>query len=1118
MSIEVEFYLREGQNSPLSSVQVDENFKRIKAAFSQAIVTAGSVSSVSASVFTGLSVSVSNPTTTPAIAITTTLNGFLKGNGSGFTAQASINLGSDVSAILPIANGGLGNNSFTANRVPVYNGLYFETSSTTTTQLGYLNNVSSDIQTQLNGKKANFSVLPYAEGGTNYQASSRQDLINNLTASSAATTGYVLTRDSSGDAVWAVNAVSGVSSLNGLTGAITLTVSNTVNPYAWSGANLNIPTATSSVTGLLSSADWTTFNSVTTKLSLTGGTITGPILYSGFPATGDELVNLNYITSVLNGLKYVSSANAATTANVTIASAPAAVDGVTLALNNRVLIWQQTDPTENGVYIFNGAASPFTRATDADSSSELNALTIFIQSGTVNGNHTYTQTTPNPVVGTDDIVFVLSATSGTYTQGTGISIVANVVSLDVAYTDTLYTSKTLTSANIYVGNGSNVATAVAMSGEASIDNAGAVTLSNAAVIAKVLTGFTSGAGTVTAADSILSAFQKINGNVAAIVSSPWVVTGSDIYYNAGKVGVATSTPLSSFHNNGSLSLSKATSIPTGNYTVLDTDFYLDCVQATVLNTDVYTIPLSTVVGLGKIYIFNHPYPTTINGGAGGGNATLQLSGSDKFNDGSGLLNAIVIKYGECITLYSNGNGTWTYWVSFSVINFSTNNYFDGVLPFAYGGTGLSVLGTAGQQLRVNAGATALEYFTFALSNGSGTTANGIAVDLGGTLNSAATISSNAFDITIAHSTGSRNTRFSAAGNFQIWNGATSGQTTFEYNPTGFNSLPSVRINPNGATFTQNAVFHIYGESTSSSLVVRVDNSAGTQLLGLTQNGTLNLPQTVTFTVTGNAGTIVNTRGLQNVIQSASLGNLPYLFGLNTTSSVTAVSTTETAAYNYMNNVGSIIGNNIADISFSTYRSNPTYALTGTTSGVLVGFYHNPIITSLASVAHRAWWNTTGDMIVGSTSGNLGIGTTAVTTGRVNIAAGTTSLAPLQFTSGPLTTGGSIVAGQIQFLTDDFYATITTGTAVHKIARILVNTATLDFPSTPANGQSDLTITVTGAVAGDAVSIAVPNASATTGTFWGWVSAADTVTIRFHNTSGGSVDPASGTFKAVVIKN
>lgn len=54
-------------------------------------------------------------------------------------------------------------------------------------------------------------------------------------------------------------------------------------------------------------------------------------------------------------------------------------------------------------------------------------------------------------------------------------------------------------------------------GEATFAGPGdaAVTLTNSAVIGKVLTGYTSGAGTITASDSILTAIQKLNGNVAA---------------------------------------------------------------------------------------------------------------------------------------------------------------------------------------------------------------------------------------------------------------------------------------------------------------------------------------------------------------------------------------------------------------------------------------------------------------------------------------------------------------------------------------------------------------------------------------------------------------------------
>ena len=79
-------------------------------------------------------------------------------------------------------------------------------------------------------------------------------------------------------------------------------------------------------------------------------------------------------------------------------------------------------------------------------------------------------------------------------------------------------------------------------------------------------------------------------------------------------------------------------------------------------------------------------------------------------------------------------------------------------------------------------------------------------------------------------------------------------------------------------------------------------------------------------------------------------------------------------------------------------------------------------------------------------------------------------------------------------------------------------ATLDFPNTAAQSSSDLTITATGALAGDTVLLGVPNASVNANTcYTAWVSAADTVSIRFSNYSAGTVDPASGTFKVLVIQ-
>ncbi len=99
------------------------------------------------------------------------------------------------------------------------------------------------------------------------------------------------------------------------------------------------------------------------------------------------------------------------------------------------------------------------------------------------------------------------------------------------------------------------------------------------------------------------------------------------------------------------------------------------------------------------------------------------------------------------------------------------------------------------------------------------------------------------------------------------------------------------------------------------------------------------------------------------------------------------------------------------------------------------------------------------------------------------------------------------------------ATYIAAGTTYTLAKTLTNTATLDFGNTLAGTVSDLTLTVTGAADGDAVALGVPNGSyPATGTFTAWVSAANTVTVRYANNSLTlAQDPASGTFRASVIK-
>jgi hypothetical protein len=94
-----------------------------------------------------------------------------------------------------------------------------------------------------------------------------------------------------------------------------------------------------------------------------------------------------------------------------------------------------------------------------------------------------------------------------------------------------------------------------------------------------------------------------------------------------------------------------------------------------------------------------------------------------------------------------------------------------------------------------------------------------------------------------------------------------------------------------------------------------------------------------------------------------------------------------------------------------------------------------------------------------------------------------------------------------------------GTRWNNTPNGLKGSATLDFGNTAAQSSADLTITVTGAADGDIVIVGPVNASTNANScFTAWVSAANTVTVRFNNYSSAAIDPASGTFKVYVIKN
>jgi hypothetical protein len=122
-------------------------------------------------------------------------------------------------------------------------------------------------------------------------------------------------------------------------------------------------------------------------------------------AEAGQPVTFEQLQSLLEGLSWKSDVRVASTANINLSAPGATIDGVAMANGDRFLAKDQTDASENGIRIWNGAATPATRAADMSASAEFNTATVNVVEGDEGGGTCWRQTAVDPVVDTDDIVF-----------------------------------------------------------------------------------------------------------------------------------------------------------------------------------------------------------------------------------------------------------------------------------------------------------------------------------------------------------------------------------------------------------------------------------------------------------------------------------------------------------------------------------------------------------------------------------------------------------------------------------------------------------------------------------------------------------------------------------------
>lgn len=233
---------------------------------------------------------------------------------------------------------------------------------------------------------------------------------------------------------------------NGVTVTET-TTSATINVVGVASAGTS-----ASLQSRINTVSATMATSIANHLRLSGGTLTGSLTLNADPTLDLQAATKQYVDNLTaSGIHFHESVRvenpgaltvtynngtAGVGATLTNAGTQAAlvIDGITMVVDDRVLIYEQADATQNGVYVVTnvGSASTnwvLTRSSDTDTSGDGDSNSLdegsyfFVEEGNTGAGESYICNTPGTITfGTTEITFVQFSSSISYTAGTGINI------------------------------------------------------------------------------------------------------------------------------------------------------------------------------------------------------------------------------------------------------------------------------------------------------------------------------------------------------------------------------------------------------------------------------------------------------------------------------------------------------------------------------------------------------------------------------------------------------------------------------------------------------------------------------------------------------------------------
>ena len=257
----------------------------------------------------------------------------------------------------------------------------------------------------------------------------------------------------------------------------------------------------------------------------------------GAPTASTDAATKQYVDDVAQGLAVQAPAIVASTgtlatmssgtvtydngtagvgATLTISgSTLTAIDGITLTVNDRIVIKDEATLANNGIYVYT-STTVLTRAADFDTPTEMaGGDFVFVQQGTLYNDTGWVMTDPVTTVGTSDVTFVQFSGAGSFTAGAGLTLTGTEFSVNV---DNLTTDI----------SGGNVV--VKTSAQFTTPNIGAATGTSLTATGNVAGGNLTTAGVVSATGNVIGGNLTTAGAVVATgnVSGGNITTGADV--------------------------------------------------------------------------------------------------------------------------------------------------------------------------------------------------------------------------------------------------------------------------------------------------------------------------------------------------------------------------------------------------------------------------------------------------------------------------------------------------------------------------------------------------------------------------------------------------------------